>query len=53
MRYNFIAWRLHRMIAKFKRQGKAAGLPSLDRFTDEQIIEGIRQMRRKDAFRCT
>lgn len=49
VRYNFHAWRLHRMIAKFKRQGKAAGLPSLDEYTDEQIAEGLRQLKRKKS----
>ena len=41
--WKFLSWRLHREIAKYKRQVKFAGLPSLDEYTDEQIVEGIRR----------
>jgi len=40
---NYYGWRLHRIITKMKKMGKKHGLPSLDAYTDEQIVEGFRR----------
>lgn len=40
---SYSTWRLKREIAKLKKQGKMHNLPSLDGYTDEQIVEGFRQ----------
>lgn len=39
----YYGWRIKREIARMRCVGKQRGLPSLDRWTDEQIIHGLRR----------
>lgn len=36
-------WRIRCYLAKFRKIGKEHGLPSLDAWTDEQIIAGMKE----------
>ena len=45
--YRYWGWRKHRSIAWPKRQGRKHGLPSLDDYTDDQIVEGFRQIHKR------
>jgi len=38
---HFYALRVHLLIVRLKRRGKRAGLPSLDGYSDEEIVLGM------------
>jgi hypothetical protein len=39
----YYGWRIKRQVQYLRRMGKKHGLPSLDEWTDEQVVEGIKQ----------
>lgn len=38
---HYHGWRKRRLIAKFRKAGEKAGLPSLKDFSDDAIVEGL------------
>lgn len=42
----YYRWRLRHVMARFRRNGERAGLPSLAAYTDEEIIAGLRDLRK-------
>lgn len=43
----YCGWRLRSEIRKFREAGRKAGLPLLDAYSDQQLVEGLRQFVQK------
>jgi hypothetical protein len=43
--FRWHGWLLHRHVSKMRRAGKKHGLPSLDAYSDEGIVEGFRRLK--------
>lgn len=42
----YCAWQIRRTIRKMRADGKRLGLPSLDAYSNEAIIEGFRRLKK-------
>jgi hypothetical protein len=54
--YVFVLWPYSKIMLKYsiwslKRYGRKVGLPSLDGYTDEEIVEGFRRLKHQTPFK--
>lgn len=45
--FHYYKWQMKREIIKMKQIGRENGLPSLDEYSDEAIVEGFRRLKQK------